>query len=140
MNSNIVAILIALALAIVLIPWNMTLAKMQNDSFMIVVGCSFILVGFTSKLFRQQMYLESDGVGLGILTGVVYGLTIMGINHAFHQSPDKIAIISAIIATYPIMYAIIDAIKSKRMPSMIEMIFMVMAIGGVAGLSLFGKK
>ncbi len=140
MNPSIVAILIALALAIVLTPWNITLAKMQNDSFMIVIGCAFVMVGFTSKLLRQQMFLESDGIGWGILTGILYGITIMGINYAFHQSPDKIAVISAIIATYPIMYAIINALKSKHIPAMHEIIFMMMAAGGVAGLSLFGKK
>ena len=141
-NTNILfAILAALLLGVVFIPWNITLQKINNSQFLIVLGAVFMIAGFLDHFVKgNSLAFTGNSILWAVPTAIIYVSAIMTVNLALNNLQIKLAVIAAIIATYPMITAIFESSLERQMPSFQMIIFMTLTVSGIVGLSLVASK
>lgn len=141
-NTNILfAILAALLFGVVFIPWNITLQKINNSQFLIVLGAVFLVVGFLDHFVKgNSLTFTGNSILWAVPTAIIYVFAIMAVNLALNNLQIKLAVIAAIIATYPMITTTFEALLERQMPSLQMMIFMALTISGIVGLSFVATK
>ncbi|MBI2626877.1 MAG: EamA family transporter [Parcubacteria group bacterium] len=143
MSPNILAILVAFGLGLVLIPWKIALQKIGNDNFFMVLGAVLFTGGLINSLFKKiekDFSFDFSAVAWAIIAGVIYFVTMTIFNKALNHPLAKLGIIAAISATYPVIAGIASMIIFKQTLSLKEILFMLVSIAGIVGLSVVGKR
>lgn len=143
-NPNILAVIIAVTLGAILIPWNIALSKMNIGQYTVILGSVLVILGGGYQLIETgKINFKFSGeyaLAWALFACFFYGLAILLISVAFSHPQGTASIIGAIIAGYPFATIATEAIVKRQWPSFVIFLFASLIVAGVAGLSIFGSK
>lgn len=141
MNPNMAALLAALCFAVMVYPWRATILNLGPAGVFLFAGCAFLLTGAVYWLrqgFAGPLTVHTAGMALAFVAIYVTALVMCGL--AFGHPKANVPIATAITAVYPIGTALIAVVLLGQRFTLLETIFFLMAVGGVAGLGLSSKS
>lgn len=142
LNLNFVAIGVAVFLGAAVMLWSAALKRVSGGEFFVILGLAYCLAGLIKfRISGDKFVTSGPAITITILCAVVYVCALIGFNYMYARAEGpQVATVTAISATYPAIVAILVAVTSSKMLTWREILFLVIAVIGVVGLSLSGKR
>lgn len=141
MQPNTAALIASFLLGVMVILWNMVLDRMPMSQIFLFLGCSYVLTAAVTRLFSEPFSPLSLSNAV-LVSGfcVAYIASVIFCSVAFGHADVNMPIATAITAAYPVVTALFAVLFQSQRFTGYELLFFLMAVGGVVGMSLTSRS